>query len=432
MPPEPTSPPAPASAAPAPSSTPSAPAAPAAPSGGDGGSSAQDAFEAQFDLGEGSAPAAPAAAPAAPAAPAAKPPAAAPKPAAKPPQAPAKPAAAAPTEFDEEDGVQVPRFKSDKDFRGWGLGGYKKAKQLETDLESLRSKHAELEQKVPRTEAERQQLATKLADLEKKHGEVLAELNFSNYERSPEYKEKYEKPYQDAVARAYKRVKELTVVEEDRSKPVDDATGKYPTRERPAKQEDFDEIYGLQYGAAMRLATKKFGPEFAPGIMQHWEAIREKAEVAVNALNEWKANAQKREKEQETQSIQTRERITSLWTQVHADIKAKNKDLFTERPDDKDWNEALTKGTQMADTYFNNRDKLPIEQRVVFDANIHNRVAAFPALVSRMRKLEAENAQLAKDLAAMRGSAPGAPISTSPNPPAGDSEGAMAEFDKRL
>lgn len=328
--------------------------------------------------------------------------------------------------------MQVPRFKSDKDFRGWGLGGYKKAKQLETDLESLRTKHAELEQRIPRTEAERQQLATKLADLEKKHNEVLAELNFSNYERSPEYKEKYEKPYQEAYSRALRRVSQLTVTEEDRTKPADPETGKYPTRERKATQQDFDEIYSLDFGPATKLAIKKFGPEFMPSIMDHWEKIREKAELAVNALNDWKQNSEKRQKEQEAQGIQTRERITSLWTQVHADIKSKNKDLFTERPDDKEWNDALTKGTQMADTYFNDRDKLPIEQRVVFDANVHNRIAAFPALVSRMRKLETENAQLAKDLAAMRGSSPGAPISTSPNPPATESEGAMAEFDKRL
>jgi hypothetical protein len=117
---------------------------------------------------------------------------------------------------------------------------------------------------------------------------------------------------------------------------------------------------------------------------------------------------------------------------VNADIKSKSKDLFDERPDDKEWNEALTKGTQMADAYFGDRTNQTVEQRVVFDAHVRNRIAAFPALVSRMRKLESENAQLAKDLDALRGSAPGEPGSQSPNPPAVESEGAMASFDKVL
>jgi len=419
MPPEPVAPLAPAAAAPV--AAPSAPpaAAPVAEP------SSQDAFDAQFDL----TPKEPATPPAAPAAAPAPKPGAAP---AKPAAPAAKPAAAAPPlEHEEVDGIKVPKFKSDKDFRGWGLGGYKKAKTLETELQGLQTKYQELEQKVPTTERERQQLATKLADLEKKHNEVLAELNFSNYERSPDYKEKYEKPYQDAVNRAYKRVKELTVIEEDRSQQPDE-NGKYPTRERPAKSEDFDEIYGLNYGAATKLATKKFGPEFAAGIMQHWESIREKAEAAVGALNEWKTNSTKRQQEQETQSVQTRERVAGLWTQVNADIKTKNPDLFGEKPDDKEWNEKLSEGTKMADAYFSDRSQQPVEQRVVFDAHVRNRVAAFPALVSENRRIKAQLEQANKDLAALRGSAPGAPSSASPTPPEEESTGAMSEFDKRL
>lgn len=419
--PEPIAPAAPA----APTPPPAAPAAPAAPGGGDEPPSASDAFDKQFELDT---PGTPPPAPAKPVAPAAPAPA---KPAAAPAK-PAAPAAAAPAqEFEEVEGIKVPKFKSDKDFRGWGLGGYKKAKQLETELESLRSKHTELEQVVPRTQAEKTQLATKLAELEKKHNEVLSELNFANYERSPEYKDKYEKPFQDAYNRALRDVAELTVTEEDRSQPADE-NGKYPTKDRPAKPEDFDQIYQLQLGAATKLAAKKFGAEAASIVIGHRNTIRQAAEAAVNALKEWKANAAKRQQEMEVQSTQTRERMNSLWTQVNADIREKSKDLFQERPDDKEWNEALAKGTAMADAYFGDRSAQPMEQKVVFDAHVRNRVAAFPALVSRMRKLEAENAQLAKDLAELRGSGPGKPGIESPTPPVAESEGALAEFDKRL
>lgn len=426
MPPEPAAPIA------QPAAAPSAPAAPAAPTPSPE-PSAQDAFDKQFDLG-GDEPAAPSAppAPAAPAAPAAKPGAAAP---AKPAAAPAKPAAAAPAapaqEFEEVDGVKVPKFKSDKEFRGWGLNGYKKAKTLETDLQSLQNKYTELEQKIPKTEGERKQLADKLEALQKQYEETSKELNFANYERSTDYKDKYEKPYQDAIARAHRDVSELTITEEDRSQPADE-NGKFPTKERPAKPEDFDQIYSLPLGAATKLAAKKFGQESVSIIMQHRTNIRQAAEAAIGALKTWKDSSAKRAQETETQAVQTRERVAGLWTQVNADIKGKNPDLFAERPDDKDWNEKLTEGTKMADAYFSDRSQQPIEQRVVFDAHIRNRVAAFPALVSEVRRLKSQLEQANKDLTQLRGSGPGNPQIQDPNPPASESEGALSEFDKKF
>jgi chromosome segregation ATPase len=334
-------------------------------------------------------------------------------------------------DHEEVDGIKVPKFKSDKDFRGWGLGGYKKAKQLETDLTALQTRFADLEKEVPTTKAERQQLATKLADMEKRMAEKESEIQFMNYERSGEYKEKYEKPYQDAINSAYEDISQLTITEDDRTQPADDE-GKYPTKDRPAKSSDFDQIYQLPLGAAAKLAAKKFGPESAAIVMDHWREVRNLAKSAVGALNSWKETSTKREEEQKTQSIQTRERVAGLWTQVNADIKEKNKDLFNERPDDNEWNEELGKGTKMADAYFSDRSQQPVEQRVIFDAHVRNRIAAFPAQVSENRRIKAQLEQANKDLAALRGSAPGAPDSQNPNPPAEESTGALDAFDKVL
>lgn len=430
MPLEPSAPVAPAPAAPTPSPSPSpAPAAPS-PGGGDGGSlSADDAFDKQFSLDDGPAPA-----PAAPAAPApAKPTPAAPaKPQKTPPAAPAKPGAPAPApEFDEVEGVQVPRFKSDKDFRGWGLNGYKKSKQLEADLAALQTKYTELESKAPKTEAERATLAAKLADIEKRYAELDQQLKFSNYQISDEYKNNYEKPYHNAIARAHAKMAELTVTEEDRTKEPDE-NGKYPTRERQATPADFDEVYSLPEGAAAKLAAKKFGPELVATILNARERIKELGEKAVGAIKEWKEKGATRAKEAEAQAIQNRQQVETLWTQVNNDIREKNKDLYAEREGDKGWNEALAKGTAMADAYFSDRSQHPIGQKVVFDAQVRNRIAAFPALVHRMRQLEAEVAAKAKEIADLRGSGPGVPSPGDPTPGAVESEGAMAEFDKKM
>jgi len=435
MPPD-TAPPAtPAPAAPSPTPSP-APAAPSPGGGDDGSPSATDAFDKQFDLDPPASPATPAPAAPSPAPAPPKPGAAPAKPAAaaKPGAAPAKPgapAAPAPTEFDDVEGVQVPRFKSDKDFRGWGLKGYKEAKQLRQDLQALQAKHEEISAKVPQTETERKQLADKLAAVEKQFNEVQEELKYQNYQRSDEYKKNYEKPYHDAISRAHQEIAEFTVNEEDRTQ-APDGDGKYPMKERQATPADFDEIYGMKLGPATKLASKKFGPEALPIVMNHYNAIRGLAQKALGALNEWKEKSAQREKDMATQRVQTAQQVEALWTQVNADIKAKNPDLFDERKDNKEWNENLAKGTAMADAYFSDRTNMPVQQRVVFDAQVRNRIAAFPALVGHVRKLEAELAQAQKDIAELRGSGPGAPQVESPTPQGGDSEGAMAEFDKKM
>lgn len=408
---------------------PAAPATPAPPSTPDA-PSASDAFEKQFELDT------PATTDAAPPSQPTQPPATpAPSPTSKKSGAQAAPKSPAapqpPTEHEEIDGIKVPKFKSDKDFRGWGLNGYKKATQLENDLKAMQTKYSDLEQRVPKTEAEKKQLADRLTELEKRYNETLSELNFANYERSPEYKEKYEKPYVDAVNNAYQEISELTVTEEDRTQPADE-NGVYPTKERQATKSDFDQIYQLQLGPATKLAAKKFGPEAVSIVMAHRAKIRDAAKAAVGALNQWKESAAKRAQEQETQTIQTKQRVEGLWTQVNNDIRSKNKDLFDERPNDSAWNEEFKKGTAMADAYFSDRSNQPVEQRIIFDAHVRNRIAAFPALASENNRLKSQVSQLQKDIAALRGSDPGKPDVSNPTPPANEPDSVLDAFEKKL
>lgn len=432
MPPQPSAPsaPAPAPAAPSPAPTP-APAAPSpGASGGDGGSgsdggSATDAFEKQFELGKPTSKPTPPAAPAAP-----KPDAKAGTPAVKPGDKPPKPEPK--VEFDVEDGIEVPRYKTDKEFRGWGLSGHKKAKGLEGELTQLRTRFQELEQKVPKTEGERQKLAEQLEAIQKRHTELQQEVNYMNYERSAEYKEKYETPYHDAISRAHRDVRELTVTEEDRTQQPD-GDGKYPTKERQATDGDFDEIYQMPLGPATKMAAKKFGQEAVSIVMQHRANIRQLAEKAVGALKEWKEKAGQREKDNEAQRLQTRERASNLWNQINTDIRDKNKDIFGKRDGDNDWNADYDKGTAMATDYLNNRGNRTMEQNLLFDAHIFHRVSVFPALLGKVQRLEAELAQANKDLTELRGSGPGKPGGGGGEAPADQEQnGAMDMFDKKL
>lgn len=439
-------PPAPAAPASTPPVAGAAPAASAAPpaggspeaggaSGGENEPSSFDKFDAAFDgLEEGGGQQPPASAkPAAPAAPAA----AAAKPAA--PTAPAKGASQPKPgdgEFEEVDGIQVPRFKKDGEFRNWGLAGYKKAKTLEGESAQLRTKLQELEQEFPRTKQERDVLKSKYEEIEKRFNAVQEEIKYLNYERSPEYTEKYETPYKNAVSAAYADVAQLTVTEPDPTQPPD-AEGKKPTRERQATPNDFDEVYQLPLGPASKVAYQKFGPHVAPTVMRHWNNIRDLAKAATNALSEWKAKSAEREKNQnEQQTLQTGQ-IQSQWQDVNKKLSedSRGQEWWGHEKEDKELNDALAQGFAFADKRFSDEfNKLSTTEKIILDAAIRHRVAGFYKYRAKYARLKAEHDQAVKDLAEIRASGPGGGErgTSGGETPTSESKGAMAAFDEKL
>lgn len=420
-----------------PTPTPAAPAAPEPQVDPLAGSSSE-AFEQLFsdaDDGAKAAPAAPAA-PAMPSKPAAAPvrtPAPSKPAAAKPGE---KPPAATPTEFDEVEGVQVPRFKTDRDFRGWGLNGYKKAKALETELTELRNKYSETEQLIPKTKAEAQALQSKLADIEKKYQEASQTLNYVNFEKSPEFNEKYEQPYQNAWTRALSDMKELTVTEIDPNAPADEM-GNQPTRERPATRDDFESIYHAPLGPATKLATQKFGLA-ASIVLEHRQKIRELAKNAVEAVNKWKETSSTRQKEEENNRTLHDAKVVELWEKFNAKTydDPRGKEWWGEVPEDKEINEEIAKGFAYADQRFSKEFYgKPVEDQIAIDAQIRHRVAGFFKLRVLLKRATERAEKAEADQKSRLGSRPGPPDGGEGGAEGGapaESEGAAVEFDKRF
>lgn len=433
---------------PAPAATPTAPptpapAAPAAPPAAEPqvdplAGSSSDAFDKLFSDADDGVPAAPATppAPATPAKPAAAPvrtpppsrPAAA-KPGEKPP-------AATPTEFDEVEGVQVPRFKTDRDFRGWGLNGYKKAKALETELTEIRNKYSETEQLIPKTKAEAQALQSKLADIEKKYQEASQTLTYVNFEKSPEFNEKYEQPYQNAWTRALSDMKELTVTEIDPNGPADEM-GNQPMRERAATRDDFESIYHAPLGQATKLANQKFG-HAASIVLDHRQKIRELAKNAIDAVTKWKETSATRQKEEENNRTLHDAKVAELWEKFNAKTydDPRGKEWWGEVPEDKEVNEEISKGFAYADQRFSKEFySKPVEEQIAIDAQIRHRVAGFFKLRVLLKRATERAEKAEADLKARLGSRPGPPDGGEAGAEGGaptESEGAAAEFDKRF
>lgn len=424
---------APPTPAPAPAPAPSPSPAPAAPAGGEGDPGSFDKFDTAFqDL---DAPETPPAPPAAPPTPPKG--SAAPKGTPAPAKPGAKPAAPAPPqgEFEEVEGVQVPRFKKDNEFRGWGLAGHKKAKQLEGELAQLRTQYQQIEQEHPKTKQERDALAARLAEIEKQHNETVEQIKYLSYERSSEYKDKYETPYRKAVDTAYSDVKELTVTEPDPTQPPNQ-DGSQPTRERPATPADFDEIYQLPLGPASKLAAKKFGAESVATVIQHRNNIRTLAKAANEALADWKNKAKDREKSENDQRTIEESQIQDTWKSINKQMgeDSRGADFWGEVKDDKEINDALAHGFAYADRRFSGEfKKLSRMEQMVLDASIRHRVAGFYRMKVELARIKAEHAQALKDLAELRGSGPGEPGTPGGGEtPSTEGDGPMAEFDRKL
>lgn len=420
--------------------------APASSGSVDLGAGAHDSFDAAFaDLEEpkgGPPAAAPAAAP-----PTAPPKTAAgtpPKPTAQPPakpaqQPPPKPGAQTPPkeEVDEVDGIPVPRFKKDGEFRSWGLNGYKKAKQLETELAARDAKLRELEGRIPKNPKEAEELRTKIADAEKRMVEKEREIQFLNYERSQEYKDKYELPYQKAVNLAYSEVKELLVSEPDPQAQLD-ADGKRPTRERSATNADFEQVYQLPLGPASKLAKEKFG-DSAPIVLSHRSKIKELARGATEALDSWKKNSEAREKQElETASTQAQQ-IEKDWQDINSRMSQdpRGKELWGEDLNDKELTAELQKGFQFADQRFSqDYEKMPVREKMILDAMIRHRVAGFYMQRALVKRYKTEVDALKKEVADLRDSGePGRPRGSEPagggGPPPTD-RSPMEMFDEKV
>jgi hypothetical protein len=247
-------------------------------------------------------------------------------------------------------------------------------------------------------------LSEQLAAANKRLEQYEGELRLTRYERSQDYKSKYESPYQNAVLEAYQEVKELAVYEktpnpEDPNNPI--------VKRRPATEADFDQIYNLPLGQAAEAAEEKFGRS-ASIVLQHRKAIKSLAKAAVTAIEQHKNDATQFEQQQSAQAKVQEEGRNQMFAIGIDALQKKFPTLFTERDGDKSWNEALARGRQIADMAYGDRTQMTPQQSAILDAQVYNRVASWPALKARNEYLESEIKRRDTEDEQRRNSAPGA------------------------
>lgn len=276
-----------------------------------------------------------------------------------------------------------------------------RAKKAEAEIKNLQTEVARLKSTPAKPSEDTTAVVQELAAAKKRLEQYEKDLQLTRYERSEEYSQKYQAPYQSAVSRAYREVKELLAYDPNPDDPDN-------PKERMATAADFDEIYQLPTGQAIKLAKQRFG-DAAMTIIGHRSKIRELAEAAYNAIEEHKGKAGEIETRTKAQMEQHHKAMVSLFEQATNLHSQKNPELFLPRDGDNEGNELLEKGKQFALGIFSGNDGLNPVQIAQRDSIAFNRLSAYPRVMRDLKKTRAELAEANKIIEGLRASGPGKP-----------------------
>jgi len=307
------------------------------------------------------------------------------------PETPEKPAKET-TPPTPEDKKKVSPWKLKEHYQDLATKNEARAIKAESELSAI--KRGELPK----------ELQDRISKAEARAKELEDEIRFVSYEKSPEFKEKFDAPYVKAWENTMSRLGRVIVTQPD-------------GQQRYAKADDIIEIINLPPDKAIERAEEVFGK------LGNW--VAERAEHINNLFSQRQAGLEEGKKMGATREQQVAEALketdSKIANQIATDWEKfqqatiadeKNGRFFTPREGDDNWNERLEKGFAFVDESMamNPLDKkITAEQRseaVKRHNAIRNRAAAFGPLKYQITTLESKVAELEKELAQFKSSEP--------------------------
>lgn len=298
--------------------------------------------------------------------------------------------------------------------------------RLKSEFKALQEKHAKMEAdaveraKQPNNDAHYKELQARYEALQKQHEDRETELRFANFERSQEYKDRYEKPMIDAYQSGRSKVASLKVAER-RNPDTDEVV--QPARQGTAA--DFDAIMMAQDDdQAAQLAADLFGAK-APVVLYHREKVQELAQAKQKAIEDYRKQGGEREKLAMEAANRQREEASSLYQQSVNASKEQYKDWFKPVDGDDKGNSLLEQSEALVDLAYGTLDKdrfskLPAKTQeriskgqfdhkamVQLHAAIRNKAMGFDRLAFKHTEAMKKIKDLETKLAGYEGSEPG-------------------------
>ncbi len=275
------------------------------------------------------------------------------------------------------------------DLRAAYDGAKQKNKEYETRIAELSSKVKEYESRAPE---DNKPLLDKLAEREKKIAEYEEELKFTNYVKHPEFTEKYQKPYNEAWAKAVREVEQLQVQQEDGTA-------------RQATPQDILALANSPLASLDERAEAMFGRS-AARVIRHVERIRDLAEAQEKAIADAKTSGSEREKSWKLQQQERNAKVSTILKKTNEDLATKYPKWFGHDATDTDGNAAFDKGMDYVDKVFSGDPSIPEDQRISRMAVIRNKAANHDRLALHLKNANSQIAELKASLSAYENSEP--------------------------
>lgn len=304
---------------------------------------------------------------------------------AAPAEEPADPAEAPDPEL-EQGGAKTVEGKTAKGGTSpWKLVNEYKDKLKQAEAQLLETRKLIKDEAQARAEQER------LESVLKRNQELEEEIKYVNYQKHPEFQEKYEQPYINAVKKAMQTLRGLTVETEDGSREI-------------AAQDVIELVNIDNLREAKTKATELFG-DFADDVMLQRNKIRDIWDARVEALANARKQATVREQqlsEQRTaQQTELQNFARQSWEKLNEATQAdpENGEFFRTVEGDEERNTVLAKGFELVDTAARGNPldpSLSPDQRLSIirkHVAIRNRAAAYGVIKHELKKLRSALAE---------------------------------------
>lgn len=227
--------------------------------------------------------------------------------------------------------------------------------------------------------------------LKKRMEEIDQDMRYLDYTRSQEFKDKFEKPLQNALADAYEEIKEFGVQQEDGTV-------------RVATERDFNEILAATPEQVRRLAKDKFG-EYANDVLAMRRRVVDIRRAADRESSKYREESKTRESQRLAKEVQDRELQDKLWQKANSEVVTKYPQYFGKVEGDEELNTALQKGYELVKLAHD--PNLSLEERIERRAVGLHKQAAFGAMQIRLKRALDRTKELEAIVAEYEKSEPG-------------------------
>lgn len=255
--------------------------------------------------------------------------------------------------------------------------------ELQPKIQSLESKVKEYESRIEqmaKSQPDPKPLQEKLAAIEKENQQLREVVRFADYRKSPEFSEKYERPYNEAWSKAVSEVTQLSISMEDGTV-------------RKATANDLLALANAPLDQLDDLAAQWF-PKSAPRVIRHVEKIRDLADAQDKALQEAQKGATDFQAKRTEAMQKANEAFAQAYQGANSELTKKYPKWFAPDETDPKGNEILKKGYDYADSVLTPNSQITPEQRAGRLAVLRAKAANHDRLVARLKARDTEMAEL--------------------------------------